>query len=343
MKQVLGIAVVISGLMAGIAPSAEKLPRECRREVVQRCGMSGGRQAIVGCIKQKAEDGELSADCTLSLVKMAERKHAAGAAPSGGSELHYGRAAKQTLDFYPASQSGTRPPLIIFIHGGGWAIGDKTSGTGNKAAHFVKAGYAFASLNYRLVPETDPAGQARDIASAVALLRSQAGTLGFDQNRIILSGHSAGAHLAALVSSDERYFAAAKVPLSAIRGTVLLDGAGYDVAKQMADGKGPLLAKLYKDAFGNDPANQRRLSPLTYSPAPNLVHWLIIHDAGRADSTGQSKTLAAALAKAGAKVRVVPVANSNHLQINHDVGVEGTLITREMDAFVKAALEIFSE
>jgi arylformamidase len=338
MKHVLAFAAGVSALAGCGAAAADRLPRECRREIVQKCGLSGGREGLIACIKQKSQAGAFSADCTLSLVKMAERRHATTTMPSGGRELRYGSAAKQALDFYAAPDPEKRPPLIVFIHGGGWAIGDKKSGTGDKASHFTGIGYAFASLDYRLVPEADPEGQAKDIASAIAFLRVRAPELGFDADRIILSGHSAGAHLAALVSSDERYLKAAGVPLSAIRGTVLLDGAGYDVATQMASHGGPLLAKLYTDAFGTDPANQKRLSPITYAGNPNVRHWLLIHDAKRADATGQSQTFAAALQAAGDETRLVPIPDSSHLQINHDLGAGDNLVTREVDAFVKAVL-----
>jgi arylformamidase len=321
-----------------VAQRGGRLPVECRSEVMQKCGMSGGRAAIIACIKQKAQAGQFSEDCSLALVKMAERKHAQATVPTGGSELHYGAHAKQVLDFYPAPDPANRSALVIFIHGGGWTIGDKRSGTGDKAKHFTGKGYAFASLDYQLVPDTDPAGQATDVASAIAYLRTQASTLGFDPDRIILSGHSAGAHLAALVSSDERYLKSAGVPLSAIRGTVLLDGAGYDVAAQMNSGGGPLLTKLYTGAFGTDPANQKRLSPIAYAGGPNVGHWLLIHDANRADSVGQTRNFAAALEAAGNETRVVPVPDSSHLQINHDVGASDNLVTREFDAFVKSVL-----
>lgn len=336
-KWILGGAAVALVSTCAVAQRGQRLPAECRTEVVQKCGISGGRSAIIACIKQRAQSGELSERCTLALVKMAERRHSASTVPNGGSELSYGTHTKQALDFYAAPDPAKRPPLIVFIHGGGWALGDKKSGTGDKAKHFTAEGYAFASLGYRLVPDADPAGQARDIASAIAFLRGRSKELGFDPDRIFISGHSAGAHLAALVSSDESYFKTAGVPLTAIRGTVLLDGAGYDVATQMKGG-GPLLAKLHTGAFGTDPANHKRLSPLTYAGAPNVGHWLLIHDANREDSGAQTRNFAAALKATGENTRILAVPDSSHLQINHDVGAGDNLVTREFDAFVKSLL-----
>ncbi len=337
MKHILGLAVTISVLATGAAMAQDQLDRSCRREIIQLCGFD--RSMIRACVREKAK--QLSPDCQLALLKRLEQRSEARAPVSGGSEMAYGADAKQKLDFWPPIVSNTvsRPPLVIFVHGGGWSIGDKGSGTGAKAEHFTKLGYAFASLNYRLVPATDPAGQAADIASAIAYLRGQANTLGFDPDRIMIMGHSAGAHLVALVSSDERYFAKAGVPLSAIKGSVLLDGAGYDVPKQMAEnGAGPMIGKMYVEAFGTDKAKQQRLSPITYAPAPNAANWLLIHDANRADSGEQSRALGSALAKAGARTRVLPIPDSSHLKINNDLGSGDNFITQQVDAFVKAVL-----
>jgi acetyl esterase/lipase len=248
-----------------------QLERSCRIEVVQLCGMTRDRDAIRTCLKDRYRF--LSKPCLENLREI--RRDRESGAP-GARQYHYGKAEKQALDYYPAHQGG-RPALVVFIHGGGWSIGDKVSGTKNKASHYNGLGYAFASLNYRLVPETDPAGQAADIAAALAFVRARADSLGFDPDRIILSGHSAGAHLAALVSTDPRYLAAAGVPMASIRGTVLLDGAGYDVPRQMANA-GPMLGKMYREAFTTDRATQLRLSPLTYAGAPNVEEWLILYD-----------------------------------------------------------------
>ena len=100
----------------------------------------------------------------------------------------------------------------MFVHGGGWSIGDKRTGAGVKAAHFTAQGWAFASVNYRLVPGATVEQQANDIASAIAFARIHAAENGLDPDRIVVMGHSAGAHLAALVGTDPRYLKAAGVP-----------------------------------------------------------------------------------------------------------------------------------
>ncbi|XUM24396.1 alpha/beta hydrolase fold domain-containing protein [Bradyrhizobium oligotrophicum S58] len=83
----------------------------------------------------------------------------------------------------------------MFVHGGGWKRGDKRNATGAaKIEHLLAQGYAFALIDYRLVPAATVEQQAADVAAAVAWLRKNAGRLGIDPSRLVLMGHSAGAH-----------------------------------------------------------------------------------------------------------------------------------------------------
>jgi arylformamidase len=247
----------------------------------------------------------------------------ARSAADDATVLAYGRDPLQQLDYWPAGAiSGGKPPLVIFVHGGGWKRGDKDNATGaTKIAHYRGLGYAFASINYRLVPEATVEAQAQDVADAVALLRGKAESLGFDSRRIVLMGHSAGAHLVALVGTDPRYFAKAGLAPDAVRGIVPLDGAAYDVAGQMAD-TGRFMARTYEQAFGADPVRQRALSPTAQAALPNAPDFLILH-IDRADGTAQAGALAAALQKAGTPARVEALPGRGlrgHMQINRSMG-----------------------
>ena len=138
--------------------------------------------------------------------------------------LSYGPDPLQTLDVWPSA--AFEPELIVFVHGGGWSRGDKRMMHGSdKLRHWQGEAYAVASLNYRLVPDATVEQQARDIAAALALLKAQADELGFDAQYIALVGHSAGAHLVALIGTDERYLRGAGLSFADLSGVVLLDGA----------------------------------------------------------------------------------------------------------------------
>ena len=124
--------------------------------------------------------------------------------------LSYGPDPMQTLDFWPSA--AVDPELVVFVHGGGWSGGDNRMMQGSdKLRHWQGEVYAVASLNYRLVPEATVEQEAEDVAAAIALLKTQADVWGFDPERIALVGHSAGAHLVALVGTDERYLRSASV------------------------------------------------------------------------------------------------------------------------------------
>src|SRR6187551_2982703 len=131
----------------------------------------------------------------------------AGAATRGARDdaqqtLSYGTDRLQAVDYWPAPSRNA--PLVVFVHGGGWSRGDKQMMDGSdKLKHWHGQGYAVASINYRLVPAATVEQEAADVAAAVAALKARARSLGFDGRRIALIGHSAGAHLVALVGTDE--------------------------------------------------------------------------------------------------------------------------------------------
>lgn len=253
----------------------------------------------------------------------------------GGQTIEYGKDALQVLDYWPAEAK--KAPLLIFVHGGGWKRGSKDNATGAaKAGHYHGLGYAFASINYRLVPDATVESQAQDVADAVAALRGRAAALGFDPDRIVLMGHSAGAHLVALVGTDMHYFATAGLKSDAVRGVIPLDGAAYDVPKQMAEG-GRFMAGTYEQAFGTDPARQKALSPILHAGQPNAPSFLILH-VDRADGTAQSEGLAAALRKAGTPVEVEALEGQGlrgHMQINRSMGDPDYPGTAIVDRYLK--------
>lgn len=326
------LAAVVVSVSAGAQERLRERFQACRTEMEALCGSDrGDRLKVRECIIENRD--KVSPACKSALDEFRNGPRA-GAMPT--TTLSYGNDARQAIDFYRAKGAGPAP-LVVFIHGGGWALGDKRPASGKKPAHFTDAGYAFASINYRLVPQATVEQQAADVAAAIDTLRFRASEYGIDPNRIALMGHSAGAHLAALVATDPQYLKAADVPMTAVKAVVLLDGAGYDVAAQMKTG-GPIIQKLYGPPFGDDPKRQAALSPLTHTAAPNAASWLALYVEGRDASLGQSRTLVAALEKAGAKARAVGVPDSSHGELNGNLGADGDMATGEVDAFLKAAL-----
>jgi acetyl esterase/lipase len=124
-------------------------------------------------------------------------------------ELAYATGSiAQRLDLYMPVEV-PHPALVVFIHGGGWVTGDKRGPLPTTAVEFfVEQGYAVASVNYRLADEATFPAQLLDVKAAIRWLRANAGSYGFDPDRMVVVGESAGAHLASLlgVSAGEPQF-----------------------------------------------------------------------------------------------------------------------------------------
>ena len=336
----IGGTALVGMFVTGLAQAQQRLPRECQQEIVKLCGTD--RSKIRACLREKRS--ELSEKCASELRKRIEQRRTNGSskqarqAPQNFDAVIFGSDPRQAIDFYrptmPNGTSNAPPPLVLFIHGGGWQIGDRARSNHAKPAHFQQAGYAYASTGYRLVPDVKVEDQAADVAAAIAKLRADAPKLGFDPDRIILMGHSAGAHLAALVATDPTY---AGKDMEAIKGVVLLDGAGYDVVTSM-ETAGPRSKQIYEPAFSTDTARQAALSPATYAGAPDAQNWLILHVSDRARARAQSEMLAAKLREAGASAESVAIPNTDHRRMNTELGTDN-MATQKVDAFIAGLSE----
>jgi len=246
-----------------------------------------------------------------------------------GTEVSYGSDPAQRLDYWPGRTANA--PLVVFVHGGGWSRGDKRMMQGSdKLSHWQAQGYAVASLNYRLVPDATVEQEAADVAAAVAFLKQR-----YAPRRIALVGHSAGAHLVALVGTDPSYLAAAGLSYADIAGVVPLDGAAYDVANQLEQGP-RIMGRMYSQAFGSDAARQARLSPTLQAEAPNAPEFLILH-VQRPDGVRQSQRLGAELRRAGTDVEVKGFPGTGlqgHAEINRRMGDPDYPATPVLDSFL---------
>ncbi len=172
----------------------------------------------------------------------------------GRLDIAYGDTPLQNLDVFAAPESGNAP-IHIFIHGGYWRALDKSAGS-FVAEALVEAGATTVMLNHDLCPSVtldDIVGQVR---SAVAWIHANAGDLGGDPNRIFISGHSAGAHLAMMALGHD--WESDGLPPDLIKGVVGVSGV-YDLA--------PILKMSVNDdvRLSNDMA--ARNSPMLHPPA----------------------------------------------------------------------------
>lgn len=247
-----------------------------------------------------------------------EPAEAAAAVPAGVRAIRdvaYGADKRQKFDVYLPAANADLAPVIFMVHGGGWRIGDKASRSvvENKMRRWTAKGFVFVSVNYRMLPDADPARQAEDVAAALAVAQDKAASWGADRRRFILMGHSAGAHLVAMLASSPKLQAKAAPWL----GAVLLDSGALDVPLIM----GNRHARLYDEAFGSDPSYWRQVSPLHLlqsAPLPLLA----VCSSRRAYSCDEAKAFVAKANGFGARASALPE-DLSHRDINVQLGTDG--------------------
>ncbi len=217
-------------------------------------------------------------------------------------DLRYGDGADERLDLFPARSDGA--PLLVFIHGGYWRSLDKSDFSWMAPA-FVNHGASVALLNYGLAPQTPMEEIVRQMLRAHAWLYRNADRYGFDPNRIFVSGHSAGGHLAAMMMAALWPVFAPDLPADLIKGGLPISGL-FDLE--------PLIYAPFVNAdLQLDRARARRLSPVLMPPATSAP---LITAAGALESS-EFRRQSELLGKAWPKnfVRNLFVTGANHLTV----------------------------
>jgi len=244
-----------------------------------------------------------------------------------------------SLDLYTTRDAAGRPVLVM-IHGGGWARGDKgnRSMTARKVPHFVGHGFVYVSINYRLSNEAgvQHPTHVQDVARALVWLHDHVREYGGDPERLFVMGHSAGAHLAALVCTDERRLKAEGKELTIVEGTICLDTAAYDIPRYVNDlDAGPSALELYERAFGTDEELWRDASPRHHvAPGKAIPPMLVFHTGNREAVETLSNELVEALREAGTPSRAIHAADRNHAGINRCIGEEDDPYTAAIMEFL---------
>ena len=248
--------------------------------------------------------------------------------------------ARQVLDVH-APRDAKNLSVIFWIHGGGWQVGDKTN-VQLKPKVFTERGFVFVAPNYRLLPEVDMGTIVRDVAKSLGWVHRHIAEHGGDPQRIFVMGHSAGAQLAALLCTDDRYFKAEGVPFAVLKGCAPVDGDTYDVpaiietAETRRRVHGQPQAKLgHREKFGNDPAKHRDFSAVTHVVrGKGIPPFLILHVAEHPDNSAQAQRLGAVLKEAGIPVRVYGAKETSHDKINENLGLPDDPTTAVLLQFV---------
>jgi acetyl esterase/lipase len=248
-----------------------------------------------------------------------------------------------SLDIYHFGETATRRPVVVYIHGGAFALGDKANQMENKTRLFSTQGYLLAGINYRLSPSTAGSESGRvqfpvhhnDAADAVAWIRTNISSYGGDPGRIALLGHSAGAQIAALLGVSAAFLPERNFPLSALSGVACFDTEGYDVGAQARDNNA-----VYLNAFGTREADWISGSPLLQVQSGVALPRFFIAKRGSATRIGYANAFIAALSTAGATVEHITASQYDHEGINDAIGAPGeTAVTGPLIAFLERCFE----
>ncbi len=187
-----------------------------------------------------------------------------------------------SLDVYTLPNSKTLRPVVIWVHGGAWAIGDKLNKMAKKVPFFRSLDYVFVSVNYRLSPfpyeltnnsRIKHPDHITDVADAIQWIYKNIELYGGDKTNIAVLGHSAGAHLVALMGTNQELLSSRNINTAHIKGIGSFDTQAYDVSKAI-----DILAEsnLYINAFGDDETVQNDASPYYQIDNSSTItaHWL---------------------------------------------------------------------
>jgi triacylglycerol lipase len=241
-------------------------------------------------------------------------------------DLKYGPHERNVLDVFKApGSSGARKPVVVFVHGGGFARGAKrTDGTpfyDNIGLWAVGQDLVGVTLNYRLAPQSTWPSGIEDITAAVTWLEANIASYGGDPSKIVLWGHSAGAaHVADYVAN------AAKRNLDAgVAGAALTSGF-YDLGKEVS---------VWKIYYGEDVSSYAERSSLPGLVATQVP--LFVNDAELDPDMFQDETakLIAARAAAGKPLERVHLGGHSHISETYAIGTGDRSLSGPLLQFVR--------
>lgn len=232
-----------------------------------------------------------------------DRLTSPGDARQVADSLPYGADARQTLDVWAPRRSDGRPlPVVIFFYGGGWSEG-AAADYGFAGAAYAANGFIAVVPDYRLVPSVRFPAFIEDGALAVKWVRDNIANYGGDPDRVTIAGHSAGAHIGAMLTLDQRYLRKAKVDPGIIRAAALISGP-YDFH--------PFTEPRGRNAFGAWP-KPAETQPISFARADAPPMLLIHGTADRVVMPYNSKRLAERLQQLGAPVTLRMYSGVNHV------------------------------
>jgi arylformamidase len=233
------------------------------------------------------------------------------------ADQRYGPGAEETLDLFLPAERGSAP-LHVFIHGGYWQLLSKDESC-FAAPMFQQHGSLFAALNYTLAPQQTLTGIVEENRRAITWLYQNADDWGFDRERIYLSGHSAGAHLAMMMlQTDWPKFG---LPQDVIKGVCAVSGV-FDLE--------PVRLSYVNDVLGMDTGEAERNSPIRHS-VTNLCPVIFAYgDNETNEFKRQTDEYGTVLQDAGIPVTLREIADRNHFDVILDLADADSWLSRQV-------------
>jgi len=250
-----------------------------------------------------------------------------------------------SLDIYTVPESKSLRPVVIWVHGGGWAVGDKSNSMENKVPFFQDQQYVFVSVNYRLSPvpyEVENENKVQypdhvmDVADALVWIYNNIGEYGGNAEKIAIIGHSAGAHLAALVATDEYWLLTNGLEPTILCGVIPLDTEAFNLVERINRDS----SALFLNAFTLDEVAWQEASPVyKIEPGEDLPpKWLVV-ERGTLARRAILNEFITKLESVGADVTRVVANAYSHEDVNKKIGEQGETILNP--AIRKFLLECF--
>ncbi|RWA76377.1 alpha/beta hydrolase [Mesorhizobium sp.] len=223
------------------------------------------------------------------------------------ADIAYGPDATETVDLFFPEGKRDGLPVHMFIHGGYWRMFSKRDYS-YIAETVTRAGAIAVIVDYALMPAVRMAAIVDQVRRAQQWVLACIAQYGGDPERLTVSGHSAGAHLATMLLGD------GSRP-SKIKGALLLSGL-YDLE--------PLQTSFLAAEIGITGEEVASFSPLTHRFDPAVAVEIAVGAEETAPFHRQAEAFALHLQEQGLRVRRTAVTNANHMSIVRDMGLLGT-------------------
>ncbi|MBC7997680.1 MAG: alpha/beta hydrolase [Leptolyngbya sp.] len=246
----------------------------------------------------------------------------------------------QCLDVY-SNRDARNWPVVVMIHGGAWRSGDKSQPqNGRDKARFLLAnGFVFVSVNYRLAPEFGHPSQIKDIAAALAWVSKNISKYGGNPAKVIVMGHSAGAHLACLAVTNQKFLKDAGFDVANVCGCILLDAPTFNVVVKNRYGNFSHNSEIIDDTiFGVTEDQRKEASPALHIAENSYIPtFLALSTPQYLYSKYQAKQFVRDLNSVRHKAEYFFISHKNHVALNSEFGVKKDWVTAKVLAFLNRA------